>query len=47
MILYYDMWPNVSMPHGIKKIIYIRLKCPFLDPINNFQTGSIDFENPK
>jgi len=21
MILYYDTWPNVSMPHGLKKLI--------------------------
>jgi len=25
MTFYYDMWPNVSMPHGIKTLIRIRI----------------------
>jgi hypothetical protein len=29
------------------QITIFKLKCPFLDLINNFQTRSINFENPK
>jgi hypothetical protein len=26
MILYYDTWPNVNMPRGIKKNLNIKIK---------------------
>jgi len=29
------------------KYQYSKLKCPFLDSINNFQTDSFNSENPK